>query len=548
MDFSKVPELKDFKREQIERIIFETQAFNPLAWVYVNKARNERGSVLSFKNHKFLIQPFCDLSPKQVYLKAAQVGVSIMNVFKTLWLARFRDMNLIYTLPTVEDVRVFVPSKVNPIIQNNHQMATWVKDKDNVETKRVGRSFIYYRGTFTSREALMLSSDLNVYDEIDRSDLEVVNIYSSRLKFSEFKGEWFLSNPSAPAVGVGAKFAISTQNHWFLKPSCGHWQYLEWEKNVDRKLREYVCEQPSCRKVITDDDRRNGRWVEKFKDKEFKGYWISQMMAPWISAKELIAEEEDKSKAYFNNFVLGIPYVGSDVVIDETLILKNITTAENSKIDCIMWVDQGLKKHWVIGNKEGIFAVGSTHDWKDIENLRNKHDAIMVIDALPDLTVPRQLREKYQHKVHLCYYHRDKDKAVDTKWGQDKDWGYVWADRNRTLQTVIDYLAAGKLKFNMKDFELAEYIKHWKTMYKLIEEDNLGVPKFTWASANNLDHFVHAQNYFLIGLKRYSEQRGSVVKNPESRPIRGETSFYVENDTMPNTAVYAKEPKDWRYS
>jgi len=232
MDILNLPDFKGWKREQIERLVFESQTVSPLVWCYVNKARNERGSVLSFRNHKFLIQPFNDLSPKQVYLKAAQIGVSIMNVFKTLWLARFREYNIIYTLPTVEDVRVFVPSKVNPIIQNNPQMATWVKDRDNVETKRVGRSFIYYRGTFTSKEALMLSSDLNVYDEIDRSDLEVVDIYSSRLKFSEFKGEWFLSNPSAPAVGVGAKFAISTQNHWFLKPSCGHWQYLEWEKNV----------------------------------------------------------------------------------------------------------------------------------------------------------------------------------------------------------------------------------------------------------------------------------------------------------------------------
>ena len=68
-------------------------------------------------------------------MKSAQVGVSIMNIFKTLWMARFMDMNIIYTLPTFEDARIFVSSKVNPIIQNNRRIASWIKDKDAVETK-----------------------------------------------------------------------------------------------------------------------------------------------------------------------------------------------------------------------------------------------------------------------------------------------------------------------------------------------------------------------------------------------------------------------------
>ena len=167
------------------------------------------------------------------------------------------------------------------------------------------------------------------------------------------------------------------------------------------------------------------------------------------------------------------------------------------------------------------------------------------MDALPDLTVPRQMREKYPHKVHLCYYHKDKDIAIDTKWGKDKDWGYVWADRNRTLQTVIDYLAEGKIKFYMTQYELGEYISHWSTMYKVVTEDYLGVPKFVWDSTGK-DHFCHAQNYFLIGLKRYSEMRGSVIADPTQR-FHGTPSFEITNDTMPGKPIFEKPEKDWRY-
>lgn len=536
--------IKDFSKEELERVIFEAQAVNPLVWIYVNKIKSERGIPLNFKRHKYLIEPFCDLSRKQVYSKSAQMGISIMMILKTFWLAKFRKFNIIYTLPTVEDVRKFVPSKINPIVTNNAQIYKWVKDKDAIETKKVGDAFIFYKGTFTSKEALMLSSDLNCYDEMDRSDLEIIDVYSSRLKFSEFGGEWFFSNPSAPSAGVGAKFALSTQHHWFIKPSCGHYQYLDWENNVNRDKECYMCFK--CGKRIEDKERVNGEWIAKFPDKEMKGYWISQMMAEWISCKDLIREEEDKSAAYFFNFVLGKPYMGSDTIIDASLILKNVVEEQNSQLNCIMGVDQGLKKHWVLGNREGIFATGSTKEWSDIENIRNKYDAVLVMDALPDLTVPRLLREKYPHKVHLCYYHKDKDRAVDTKWGENKDWGYVWVDRNRTLQTVVDWLASNKIKFQMNAYDLEEYVSHWKTMYKLVEEDFLGVPKFIWESTGH-DHFVHATNYYLIGLKRYSEQRGSVVKNPSSRFLHGEPSFEIVDDTMPGKAIFEKEPRDWRY-
>jgi hypothetical protein len=190
-------------------------------------------------------------------------------------------------------------------------------------------------------------------------------------------------------VGVGKRFMESKQFHWFVKPRCNHWQYLDWEKNVDRSSKEYICEK--CHIAILADERKNGQWVAKYPSREINGYWINQMMASWLKCRDLLKEEEEKDKAYFYNFVLGKPYIGTDIVIDASLILSNISNRLNDKTQVIMGVDQGLKKHYVVGNSQGIFEVGSTKEWRDIENIRNKYDAIAVMDALPDLTSIRSI-------------------------------------------------------------------------------------------------------------------------------------------------------------
>jgi hypothetical protein len=107
--------------------------------------------LLEFKDRAFLKEPFDDFSHIQAYNKASQIGFSTMMILKSFNAAYYHDWNIVYTLPTGGDVGNFVGSKVNPIIQNNPILADWTKDKDTIEQKKVGKSFIYYRGTATSK-------------------------------------------------------------------------------------------------------------------------------------------------------------------------------------------------------------------------------------------------------------------------------------------------------------------------------------------------------------------------------------------------------------
>ena len=493
----------DLTPEQINNYMWEK---SPLLWTIDNEIRNEKGSILEFKNHRFLKDIYDDWSPIQVARKPSQIGFSTLEIIKTINASKYRDWNIIYTLPTFSDVNQFVSSKVNALIQSNSLLEKLTRDKDTITQKKIGKGFIYYRGTFSSKTkaekmesgvGIMLSADLLVHDESDRSDQVILEQYESRLSASDYKGQWYFSNPTNPFTLSQKLWEKSDQKHWFIKCShCGEWQYLDFFKNVlDNK---YVC--IKCHRELTDEDRRNGQWIKKYKS-DISGYWINHLMCPWIPASKIQSEYENKTKQYFYNFVLGLPYIGSDITINKETILQAIDyTIPNLQQDNVLGVDQGIKKHWVLGNSQGIFKVGVTEDWKDIEKLIKVYDVkTAVFDALPDLTEPRKIRDKYSGIVWLNFYKKDIRKADFITW--DDKTHTVYCDRTKIIQMTMDELVDRKIRFQMKAEELEKYIEHWSSLYKIVEEDSLGIERDVWETGGE-DHFVHATLYFRLGLEK----------------------------------------------
>lgn len=507
--------------------------------------KNEQGVVLDFKDHSFLWDIYSDFSDKQVILKAAQVGFSTLAIIKSLWAARYLGIDLIYTLPTADDVNDFVSGKVNRIIAQNPIFQQFTKDKDSIEQKRVGENVIYYRGTFTNRAALMVTSDLNIHDEEDRSKQDVLSQYASRLQHSKKKWEWHFSNPSVMGNGVSKYWEKSTQNHWFVQcGECKEWQYLEWPRSIDPLRKCYQCK--LCAAEFSDDVRRRGKWVKKYKDREYQGYWISLLMAPWISAKEVLVLYETKSKEYFFNFVLGLPYVGEGNTITPDIFTRNCTFTVNSQEEVVIGVDSGIEKHYVLGNKEGIFFAGKTLDWEDIASLLKRFKrSVAVIDHLPDITGPRKLREQFPGRVFLCHYARDRKTLQFIRWGKKEESGNVVADRNRMIQSVIDEFAEGliSLQGNAEDWQ--EYVSHWLSLYRLTEEDALGVPQFVWESSNGIDHFCHATVYWRIGMQRFGRGKAEFVG---ASTLQFKTSPTISPlETVENPKLHLpQKKKDWR--
>lgn len=502
-----------------------------VAWITEHGIKNEAGNPIDFRDHLFLLDIYEDQSPKLVCYKAAQIGFSTMAILKSLWLAKHRKLDIIYTMPSSSDMKDFVGGKVNRIISQNPVLLDYVKDKDSIEQKQVGDNIVYYRGTFTEKAAIAVSSDLNIHDEEDRSKQAIIQQYGSRLQHSKHKWEWHFSNPSVEGNGVSRYWADSDQKHWFIKcRACTREQYLSWPDSIDIQRSAFVCKH--CKHELSREERRVGRWVRRFKDKPYSGYWISLLMAPWITAGEIIRYHETKSAEYFANFVLGLPYVGEGNQVTPDIIFRNCTPEINSQDRVVIGCDSGLKKHYVLGNKDGLFYAGIAKDWKEIESLLAKYErSIAVIDALPDLTEPRKLREKYPGRVFLCHYARDRKTFQLIRWGKKEEAGNVTVDRNRMMQIVIDDFANRKIPLQGTQDDWEPLQSHFATLYKVVTPDTLGVPQAVWETSNGMDHFAHACLYWRVGMDRFRNDGGKVFTGePASFPTG---PSIAADDTIP---------------
>lgn len=510
---------------------------SPLAWVVTNNLQTENGKPIEFTNHPFMLKPYNDLSPDMVCIKSAQVGFSTMAILKVLWLNRYHRVNVGYVLPTQNIVADFVTPKVNPLISRNPIIAGIVSDSSK-SLKKVGEFFTYFRGAFSEREAIAISLDVLILDELDRmNDMSIVNTYDSRLQASQYAWRWRFSNPSIPSYGVHELWGESTQGHWFVKHSCGHYMYMDFEQDIhskthyiDQDRRIFAC--GACHGEITDQHRRLGDWVEKFPTRKRTGYWISQLLVPYVSAERILSQKEESSIDFFYNFVLGKAYQPSEFLINREAILKANVPSLADKTNVMIGCDSGKTKHYVIGNKSGIFNYGKTEDWAEIEHYIKHYRATCVIDALPDFTVPEALARKYPSQVYVNYYVHDSKNFDVVRKKEGQEFGVIQSDRTKLFDLVASEISQRRIKFYQAPSQLEELIYHMENMYRVVEPDTRGVEKAKWDTKENKpDHWAHAVAYYQVArmLHLGANEAGGV--RPQPTPVK--SGFKVRDGKVP---------------
>lgn len=490
-------------------------ASSPLAWVTINRFVNENQVPIEFKDHRFLIQIYADNSDDLVCKKSAQVGFSVLAILKSIWECKYGGWNVIYALPNKGVSDEFVKPKVNPLINSNPIIKEIVYD-NSVSYKRIGERNLFFRGGYSETSAISITGDLLVIDEYDRMpDMQVVNTFDSRLQASKRPRRWRFSNPSQLGFGVDGLYQDSDQMHWFIKCDCGHEWYIDFEANdqnhyIDQELRLYVC--GKCHAEITDKQRRNGRWVAKYPNRKRRGYWISQLMAPWVSADRILEQKDDSSIDFFYNFVLGKAYTPSDLVVNRETILRACSPGTIPKVGVAMGVDQNVSEQiWVAGTSQGIFAHGKTKSWEELERLKLMWNAVVVSDPAPYPTHPKILAEKY-NDFYLCYFKEMKDLSV-------LDWkgSVVYADRTRLLDIVANEITEAKLLFRESPYQLEDYIADWQNLYRTTIEENDGRTKSKWLKKDGKESdFSLATAYFRTALSRTLESGGSSFIEPSA--------------------------------
>lgn len=501
----------------------------PALWVLKHKIKNEVGTPIDFTKRKFLWDIYNDLSPHQALLKPPQIGATVMNTIKSLYVAKKLGRQIIYTLPTQGDVQDMVGGSFNRIIAQNPILREWVKDHDTIEQKGVGDSIIFYRGTFTAKQAMMIPSGLNIHDEVDASDPNVIVQYENRLQAQEDGGwRWYFSHPSLSGHGVDVYWQQSDKKEWYITCNeCKHEQILTWPESI--RDESYVC--TACLRPLSDSERINGRWKATATG-DFSGYHVSQLMLWNKSAKDILKAYNDplKDKQYFYNYVLGLPYIGSDDKIEPSVVLRNCVDEVNSQeARTVIGVDTGHDYiAYVLMNKEGVFfydterGITATKTPYDVirAHLRRFPKSIAVFDQGGELMNTRQLQAEFPGRVFLCYYNKDRKSIELVRWGDNEEYWKVSVDRNRMMTLLVEILRdTGRIRLNGTKEEWAEFAEQFGNIYrekiatketKDKDDRSLYGAEYVW-KRNGPDHYVHALLYAMVGMQRYGGEAAKIV-------------------------------------
>ena len=311
-------------------------------------------------------------------------------------------------------------------------------------------------------------------------------------------------------------------------------QDYSWKASIDFERGVYICR--VCKGELSDDDRKGGRWIPTAQG-IFSGYHISQLICPWISAQNIINKKNDplKDEQFFHNYVLGLPYVGSENKISSETVLKNVRNIANRQTDrIIIGVDTGLPWYLTCMNSEGVFYreklknvgdEGTTTDYDPknrIRELLNRWPMSIVIgDQGGELSSLRILQQEFLGRVFLCFYRKDRKSLEPITWGENEEQGRVTVDRNRMFQIMVEYLRdSGRVILNGTKEDWQEWAAHFDNVYRETRvakntpgkdvATNYG-PELIWKK-NGPDHYCHTLLYCLVGMSKYAQGLAQIIK------------------------------------
>jgi hypothetical protein len=236
-------------------------------------------------------------------------------------------------------------------------------------------------------------------------------------------------------------------------------------------------------------DRRTAdkEWVPKFTDDKWgiSGYWISQMMAPWITAHELMFDEKTMLPDVFANFDKGIPYASNSNNLDPSNIIKNIQyddkgyVMQNPGKYRTLGVDVGgtIDKphfHCVKGSEEGIDHIIKLQGEEQLHNyMRMNNISMCVMDNAPYPEIAVRMTKAFPGKVWRCVfdYNADRKEVYQT----DYQTRIANVHRTRIFDRVVDGYITGERKVYIDGLEPSlsgmgggeSLCKHWKAQRKV---------------------------------------------------------------------------------
>lgn len=476
---------------------------------------NLNGQPINWAKLHWLTALLKDPSHEMVIEKASQMGASTYCLIWAFWLCRIQraKRGIIYWLPTESDVGDFVNTKVDPFINENDELlgsksTVGGKSTDNQGLKFMYGTPVFWRGLKSKTKVKSISADVGIFDEFDEADPGQVSQARKRTSASEVKLSRELSTPTIPDFGINRRFDESDQCYYVFKcASCGTHSILEHHfPECFKQHRDgtwyHACYH--CKKPL---DVSTGRWAQTNTASKLRGYHISQLYSPFVSADEIMTEyQTTEFMGYFHNHVLGLPYLSaSDRVSAEKVLslcdpLRKQATL--SQTGTFMGVDVGSKLHvTVISNDSNpkVLYLKEAQSFEELDHIMrafNVRDC--VIDALPETRKAKEFVSRFKTRSWVCFYSEHQKGS----YGWNEEERIVSVNRTESLDVGTDMLLKDQITMPQRDPLVEIFANHCGNIAKVIEENKeTGEKRYVYKKIG-ADHFRHSLNYALIARSR----------------------------------------------
>ena len=498
----------------------------------------------------------CD-APRQCYKKGAQMGVTEINVLKSMHGLIFSKypQGVLYLFPTNLDVSDFSKGRFGSLIRDNpKEVGHYVSDTDAVSIKRVQKAMLYLRGAraTTKIEGIKKSSsqlkgvpvDRVVYDEIDEMEPSMVDLARERLSHSEIKEEASLSTPSIPDYGIDKLYQASDQRIRMIR--CEH---CGTETCLETEFPECFLETSSgkvirvCKKCRQEIFPWNGRWIAQYpeRSRDLVGWWISQLNSAYVDPGAILKAFNDPPNGNITevyNSKLGMAYVAAENRLSISDIYSCcgqdvMSTKETNP--CAMGVDVGKLLHLVVGfkSRENVFEicyVARVSSFNDLHDIANRFNVqCCVIDMEPEMRKAREFQAAEDYPVFLCDYQDSVKKGP--QWDEENK--LIKVHRTEICDTTHElFTKPGVLTLPRRCDEVDRFAQQARNIAKVLEEDpETGSREYRYRKLGE-DHYRHALNYFWLAAQRIrvSDSRYDRFREPLKSEIQFDPFNYGTRD------------------
>lgn len=515
-----------------------------LTWAILYRAQLRPGKFFTLRDHHYLREMYTCDHPWQMYMKGSQVGISEMLVSFAFWVADVKRGDVLYVMPTTDDVGDFSRMRFGPALEASPYLSRRLtqpahgnlrsnpdfRGSDKVNLKRFRDNWLIFRGGTVgkdgrARQLKSVPADVLIGDEVDEMDSRTLPIARKRLGHSYLKWERLASTPTYPGMGIDEYWQLSDQREWFVPcPHCGErqtfdfWKQVVIEKNDldwpvawhgQSENRAFIaC--IKCGKEV--DHTAPGQWVAAHPGREWAGFHPTKLMSSQTPLIDIVrsfrATDETKRKEATNQH-LGLTFTPKGGrLTDEALnaCKRDYAMGPHPDAGASMGVDIGNLLHVIIrARKDGdgqrrLLYAGEVVHFYELEPLMKQYGVeTCVVDSQPEKKKAREFQASYPDgRVWLCYYLDGKQPEI-AAW----DWrkGVVNADRTWSLDTTM---AGFYDKSNILPQDIVRetnYYPHMKAEIRTVEEAADG-NKISRYINSGPDHFCHAENYCLIASLR----------------------------------------------